>query len=91
MNAANPSLFLLVGWLMIMIRTLFMSMHASFFYSIGCFLTTFTILTKLYDYFTPTKSPAYYKYAVPSAFTLLAALIIKIGNCCSKFMVVTKN
>lgn len=83
MNATNPSLCLIIGWIMVIIRSLFLSQFAIFFHNIACFLVTFSILTKLYDYFT---SSSHTKYVFPSIFIFIAQLILQTGYCCSQLI-----
>jgi hypothetical protein len=85
MNASNPSLMLILGWLMVSIRSLFLSQVASFFYNISCYLVTFSIITKLYDYFIPFSPPLYshIKYIFPSMLVFIVLMIIRTGYCCS--------
>lgn len=84
MNISNPSSVLAVGWLIVMIRSLFINLHASFFYNMGCYLTVFAIIVKFYDYFTPLSShPKQIKYVVPSVLFLVISFTIKLGYCSS--------
>lgn len=84
LNATNQQFCIICGWALVIIQSLFVGEDYRLMFSVGQFLTIYSVITNLFNYYG--ESTGFPRNVKPSALIIIGAVILGIGHCSSHFL-----